>query len=417
MQKVNILTLGCKVNEYESRVMRKLLQDAGYEVGEDLSWAEYYIINSCAVTAMSEKKSRQMMSKVRQINPKAKILVCGCASEHNAKQFLNKGAFAVIGNAMKTDIVRILKEGQSCPYVLPLQYEHSAHALDTQSRQYIKVQDGCNNFCSYCLIPYVRGRSRSRLLPDIIEEIQQTKCNEIVLTGIDVSDYQIAGKPAMLELIKAVDKCNIRFRLSSLEQGVIDENLIKYLAKSKNFCPHFHLSLQSGSNSVLKRMNRKYTREQFLSCVDLIKRYFGDRAVFTTDIITGFIGETEQDFLDTYDLCQRVGFYHIHAFPYSERQGTKALMLQGERVPVEIAKKRVKALETLEKQLRQDVLNANLNKTHHVLVEKVEDGIAYGYTENYIYASFIADENVKDKIVPVLTDGIKNGVLFGKMAK
>ena len=413
MPRVNILTLGCKVNEYESRVMRKLLVDAGYQVGEEMTKADIYIINSCAVTSMSEKKSRQMMSKVQQINPKAKIIICGCASEHNAQQFFDKGAFAVIGNAKKYDIVRIINEGGNCPYALPEEYEHSVFAQDTLSRQYIKVQDGCNNFCSYCLIPYVRGRSRSRRLEDILAEIHSTKCQEIVLTGIDVSDYRIDGKPAIKKLIEAVDSCGIRFRLSSLEQGLIDEDLIKSLAKSHNFCPHFHLSLQSGSDAVLKRMNRKYTREQFLSSVNLIKKYFGDRATFTTDVITGFIGETEQDFKDTYDLSKEVSFFHIHTFPYSEREGTKALLLEGERVPAQLAKKRVKALATLEKDLRKQVLNTNINKVHQVLVEKVQHGIANGYTENYIPINFVADESVKDKVVSVLATGIEDDTLVG----
>ncbi|MFQ6773352.1 MAG: tRNA (N(6)-L-threonylcarbamoyladenosine(37)-C(2))-methylthiotransferase MtaB [Clostridia bacterium] len=411
MQKVSIITLGCKVNEYETRTMMNILENAGYEVTEGFVPADIYVLNTCAVTAMSEKKSRQMHSKALSINPNAKVIVCGCASQHNPKQFTTKGAHSVIGTVGKENILSLIQQSQLEPYAHPLAYTHTPYAKDTVSRQYIKVQDGCNNFCSYCIIPYLRGRSRSRNLDDIIAEISATHCQEIVLTGIDISDYRIDGRPAMLDLVKAVDKCGVRFRIGSLEPRIISEELVKYLSTSQNFAPSFHISLQSGNDHVLKKMNRKYTRQQYIDSVNLIKRYFGRRAVFTTDIITGFIDETEERFQDSVELCKQVKFAHVHAFPYSVRAGTSATKLQGEKVPTEIARARVKVLEGIDKECRQQVLNDNVGVEHKVLVEEYVCGVAYGYTDNYLRVKFVTSDNVVNQIIQVKAVGMEDDCL------
>ncbi|MBO4936747.1 MAG: MiaB/RimO family radical SAM methylthiotransferase, partial [Clostridia bacterium] len=343
--------------------------------------------------------------------PNAKVIVCGCASQHNPKQFTTKGAHSVIGTVGKENILSLIQQSQLEPYAHPLAYTHTPYAKDTVSRQYIKVQDGCNNFCSYCIIPYLRGRSRSRNLDDIIAEISATHCQEIVLTGIDISDYRIDGRPAMLDLVKAVDKCGVRFRIGSLEPRIISEELVKYLSTSQNFAPSFHISLQSGNDHVLKKMNRKYTRQQYIDSVNLIKRYFGRRAVFTTDIITGFIDETEERFQDSVELCKQVKFAHVHAFPYSVRAGTSATKLQGEKVPTEIARARVKVLEGIDKECRQQVLNDNVGVEHKVLVEEYVGGVAYGYTDNYLRAKFVTSDNVVNQIIQVKAVGIEDDCL------
>ena len=412
MQKVSIITLGCKVNEYETRVMMNVLENAGYEVSEGFDIADIYVLNTCAVTAMSEKKSRQMHSKALSINPNAKVIVCGCASQHNPRQFSTKGAFSVIGTEGKADILALIDQSRTEPLPQQTEYRHNSYAKDTVSRQYIKVQDGCNNFCSYCIIPYMRGRSRSRDLQDIVAEIRSTHCKEIVLTGIDISDYRIKGRPAMLDLVKAVEECGVRFRIGSLEPRIITEELISFLAKCQYFAPSFHISLQSGNDHVLKMMNRKYTRQQYIDSVNLIKKYFGKRAVFTTDIITGFLDETDARFADSVSLCHEVRYAHIHAFPYSERAGTSAVRMTGEKIPVAVAKQRVKMLEKLNEKYHHEILSENVDEIHQVLVEECVDGVYYGYTQNYLRAKIMADHNIVNEIVPVKAVGIEDNCLL-----
>lgn len=397
-EKVNIITLGCRVNENESRQMFNILQNAGYDVHEGFDVADIYIINSCAVTSMSEKKSRQLFSRAQSLNPNAKIIVCGCASQNNPEQFIKKGAYSVIGTAGKNHILDIIESARLEAYAQPVCYEPSAKATDTQSRQYIKVQDGCNNFCSYCLIPYLRGRSRSRDLADIIDEINSTSCKEVVLTGIDTSDYKIDGKPALDTLARAVDKTGKRFRFGSLEERIITDEFVKLLAECKNFAPNFHLSLQSGCDLTLKRMNRKYTTEQYAKAVDIIRAQFGNRASITTDVIVGFKGETDEEFDATYNFCQRIGFAFMHIFPYSPRKGTHADTLGGD-VDGNVVKARLKRLEALNHANQHAFLTANVGATHTVLVEKIENGNAIGYTDNYLRATFpVANTNVDDLV-------------------
>ena len=314
--KVSVLTLGCKVNKYESDVLLKAFKERGYEVSDKLEKADAYIINTCAVTNEAERKSRQMIARCKKFNPEAKIYVCGCASQHNPEQFLGKSQL-VKGVAGKEKLLDLSCGGMQID-ALPESYQSHSYSLQPRLRAYIKVQDGCNNFCSYCIIPYLRGRGRSRQLADILTEVSllTDDVKEIVLTGINLSDFKIDGENGLLKLLQALDGFGKRIRLSSMEECIIDESFVKQLSQLKNFCPHFHLSLQSGSDSVLKRMNRHYTTKEFLQTCQLIRKYF-PLAGITTDVIVGFPGESEEEFLQTEDFIKQVQFSGLHIFPYS----------------------------------------------------------------------------------------------------
>ena len=383
---VSVITLGCKVNEYESQSIMHQLNDAGYTTIEGLVKADAYVINTCAVTNTGERKSRQVLSKIEKLNPDAKIVVCGCAVQNNPSQFLkNPNVVAITGSAGKEYIVKILDEENKKLIELEHEkYSNMARPVETRTRQYIKIQDGCNYFCTYCVIPYVRGRSRSRDLNDILEEIKQTKAPEVVLTGINMSDYRIDGKLALKTLIKEIDKLNKRFRISSIECLVLDDEMLEILVNAKNFCPHFHLSLQSACNETLKRMNRHYTIEQFKEIVAKIKNKFNN-ACISTDIIVGFKGETNAEFEDTVKNLKEIEFSFMHIFPYSERSGTAAEKLGG-AVDKCIIKQREKTLQLLNNQFKQKFYEQNKKTKHSMLIEEVNEGYSLGYTENYIYA-------------------------------
>lgn len=408
--KASIITLGCKVNEYESQSMYTQLKNAGYDVHEGLVQADIYIINTCAVTNTGEKKSRQMFAKIEKLNPSAKIVVCGCAVQNNHERFLkNKNVIAIVGNNGKQDIVSYINNSNKILTPLSNKYDNMAIPTQTMTRQYVKIQDGCNNFCSYCIIPYLRGRSRSRDLDDIISEIRSTKANEIILTGIDISDYRINGELALKSLIREVDKLNIRFRLSSIECRILDDELITVLKNCKNFCPHFHLSLQSACNQTLKRMNRKYSIEEFKSIVKKIRQNFPTCCI-STDIIVGFKGETEQEFKNTYKNLKEIKFDFMHIFPYSVRSGTVASKLSGDVQPC-IVKEREHILQMLNLEFKQKFLKKNIKQSHSVLVEEFEDGYSVGYTDNYIYVYIPKKLKVGSIVDVTLVEAYKNGMI------
>lgn len=381
----SVITLGCKVNEYESQSILNQLQQAGYEIVEGLTMADVYVVNTCAVTNTGEKKSRQVLSKIEKINKDAKIIVIGCAVQNNPTQFLkNKNVIALTGNYGKSNIMEFInKKNKTLPDLNHIIYENTARPIETRTRQYIKIQDGCDYFCSYCLIPYVRGRSRSRDKLDILEEIKNTKANEIVLTGINMSDYKIDGKLALKELVQEIDKLNKRFRISSIECNVLDDEMLDILANAKNFCPHFHLSLQSACNETLKRMNRRYSIEEFKEIVKKIKQKFNLPHI-ATDIIVGFKGETDKEFNDTEKNLKEIGFSSMHIFPYSERSGTVASKMNG-AVDICVVKQREKILQELNRKQKRKFLEENINTKHSVLIEENGNEYALGYTENYIY--------------------------------
>lgn len=383
---VSVITLGCKVNEYESQSILNQLKSEGYEIKEGLVKADAYIVNTCAVTNTAERKSRQVLSKIFKLNPDAKVAVCGCAVQNNPAQFLkNKNVIAILGNEGKNEIIKFIKnKNKELKDIIHDKYVNTLRPIETRTRQYIKIQDGCNYFCTYCIIPYLRGRSRSRDVDDIIDEIKNTSANEIVLTGINISDFRINEKLGLKTLIKEIDKLNKRFRISSLECNVLDDEMIEILKNSKNFCPHFHISLQSACNETLKRMNRRYTIEDFIKIVEKIKKNFTLPSI-STDIIVGFKGESEEEFNTTVENLKKIQFSFMHIFPYSERTGTVATRLNGSVNKCE-QKKREHILQKLNKEFKENFYNQNKNTIHKVLIEEVVDeNLSLGYTDNYIY--------------------------------
>lgn len=409
--KASVVTLGCKVNEYESQSIMNQLKSAGYEISEGLTYADVYVVNTCAVTNTGERKSRQVLTKILKLNKDAKIIVCGCAVQNNPSSFLvNKNVIALTGNYGKHDILHFLnKKNTVLPELEHKKYISTARPIQTKTRQYIKIQDGCDYFCTYCIIPYLRGRSRSRDLSDIIDEIKNTDANEIVLTGINMSDYKQNGKLALKELVREVDKLNKRFRISSIECMVLDDEMIDILKNAKNFCPHFHLSLQSACNETLKRMNRHYTIEEFKNIVKKIKNNFKLPSI-STDIIVGFKGETDEEFENTFNNLKEIEFSFMHIFPYSVRTGTVASKMKGD-VDKCVVKEREVKLQQLNNEFKQKFYNQNLNTTHKMLIEEIEDNVCLGYTDNYIYTylngSYEVGDVVEVKLVATYLNGMK----------
>ncbi|MBR1987716.1 MAG: tRNA (N(6)-L-threonylcarbamoyladenosine(37)-C(2))-methylthiotransferase MtaB [Clostridia bacterium] len=411
----SIITLGCKVNEYESQAILTELKSAGWDITEGLVRADLYIVNTCAVTNMAERKSRQMLTKINKLNPDAKIVVVGCAVQNNPEQFQGENIISLIGNQGKDSVVECINcKSKKLQEINHIEFEEMKKPTETTSRQFVKIQDGCNNFCTYCIIPYLRGRSRSRELSSILNEIKSTKCSEVVLTGINMSDYRIDGNLALKTVVKEVDKLDKRFRISSLECNVLDDEMLDILADCKNFCPHFHLSLQSACNETLKRMNRHYTIEEFKSIVRKIKIKFPS-AFIATDIIVGFKGETDEEFETTLNNLKEIKFDFMHIFPYSERAGTVAIKL-----PNSVDKSIVKQRESKLIELNQGFIKAcyekNLNSKHKVLIEINENGKSYGYTENYVYTEIDkiieVGKIVNVKLTEILPDGMK-GEIYG----
>ena len=409
--KVVIVTLGCKVNKYESDAIKHYLKLKDFEVSSELMPADVYIINSCAVTAEAEKKSRQMIARCKKYNKNARVFVCGCASQHNPKQFLEKGVDYVSGVGAKIKIIDYIeKMRDNLVAPLPKVYEDDMHAEQDRTRAYIKIQDGCNNFCSYCIIPYLRGRNRSRSATDIVSEAEtlSKNANEIVLTGIDVSSYG-DGNIDLGDLIIKLKNVNARIRLSSFEVRIITKQFLEKLKQNPNFCPHFHLSLQSGSTTVLKRMNRHYTAEEYLDRINLIRSYYPN-ANITTDIIVGFPKESDNEFLETVNLCNVAGFGHVHIFPYSVRNGTNAAKMV--QVNDKVKKERTTKLIELCKKNEQHFYKTMLGKTFTMLTEEINNGYMQGYTENYIKV-LVKPNNLKpNMLVKVkLLEVTPNGVM------
>ena len=380
--KAVIYNLGCKVNQYEGYSMGNILKKAGYDVSYELQPADVFIINSCAVTKEAERKSAQTVAKIKKINPLAKIIVCGCASQKYGEQFLKKEVSFVFGTANKGSIANLLNRQGYNIFGLPSVYEDDLEQKTYRTRAYIKVQDGCDNFCSYCIVPYLRGRSRSRSLESIKKEIFAVKeCNEIVITGINLSDYGKNIKLTLSDLIKSLIDVDKRIRLGSLEVNVIDDKLLTSLKELKMFCPHFHLSLQSGADSVLKRMNRHYTCEEFLNKVMKIREYF-PLAAITTDIITGFPMESEEEFQQSLNFVEKIGFAAAHVFPYSVREGTMAAKM--EQVPKPIRTQRAKILTESVALSEKRYLKSFIGQTLEMLSEEYKNDFTIGHTREYI---------------------------------
>jgi len=381
MKKAVVYTLGCKTNQYESFSIINDLKNTGYEVSVKLEPADLYIVNTCSVTAEAERQSRQILSKIEKLSKFAKIVVCGCAGEKSAGQFKNKNLdVTVLGSFGKGELVKNLA---NLKIIEPTDtYEDNFFTANIKTRAFIKVQDGCDNYCSYCIVPYLRGRSRSRKTESIISEIESLKdSKEIVLTGINLSDYGKGINLTFADLINALKNIDKRLRLGSLEVNIIDDNFLSALLNNKNFCPHFHLSLQSGSDKVLTDMNRHYKDSDYLKAVRKIREYFKNPSV-TTDVIVGYPTESEDDFLKTCELCKTAEIFNIHIFPFSKREGTKA----GELEPLKktVVRDRFFRLNDLNKELNKNFITKNVNTKMNVLIEEFKDGYYVGHSENYI---------------------------------
>ena len=408
---VAIHSLGCKVNSYEAESMEQLLKQAGYTIvpfDENIT-ADIYIINTCSVTNIADRKSRQMLHKSKKINPDAIVVAAGCYVNADTKKAAEDNAVdIVLGNNCKINIVEALenyyKDKNNSEMVVDFKekQEYEELKLDevsTHTRAYIKIQDGCNQFCSYCIIPYTRGRIRSRDIDEIEEEVTKLVSKgfkEVVLTGIHLTSYGVDNnKGSFLEVIMRLDKIDglQRIRLGSLEPRVITEEFAKTLSSSKKICPHFHLSLQSGCDTVLKRMNRKYTTQEYYDKCCILRKYFNNPAI-TTDVIVGFPQETEEEFEATKVFLEKVHFYEMHIFKYSRRKGTVADRMEGQ-VDEKIKTQRSAILLELENKMSKEYRQQHIGKTEEVLIEEIvsENGKDYfmGFTPDYIRVKIACD--------------------------
>ena len=418
MKKVALHNLGCKVNAYETEAMQEMLEHAGYEIVPFQEGADIYVINTCTVTNIADRKSRQMLHRARKMNPDAVVVAAGCYVQAQAeKQVIDPCIDIVLGNNKKQDLLTALQAYEEAHgdlrEVIDINHtkEYENLHLTKQgehTRAYIKVQDGCNQFCSYCIIPYARGRVRSRAKEDVVAEVTDLAKNgyqEVVLTGIHLSSYGIdfENEDNLLSLIRAVHEIEgiKRIRLGSLEPRIITEEFVQAIAALPKMCPHFHLSLQSGCNETLKRMNRRYTSEEFYEKCEILRKYF-EKPALTTDVIVGFPQETEEEFETTYEFLKKICFYETHIFKYSKREGTKAAVMQGQ-IPEQIKAKRSARLIELGEKNRRAYEESFLGKTVEVLVEEKSDvngkEMWTGHTKEYIKVAVSSEENLQNRIV------------------
>ncbi|MCL2234280.1 MAG: MiaB/RimO family radical SAM methylthiotransferase [Firmicutes bacterium] len=393
--KFHIHTLGCKSNQVESSGVAKLLISHGYELTESTYEVNFFIINTCCVTHTSEKKSRQAISKFLKDSPRAKVFIFGCASIRDSRQFQRESVALIWETKDKEKFVEKIMELEP---VFKINIKNNIQNNEsTKTRSFIKIQDGCDNFCSYCIVPYVRGRAESCDKNTILEEVfnAEKTTQEIILTGINISAFGKDNNSSLTELIRELKQFNIRKRLSSLECVVVDEEFVRVCVES-NVCEHFHLSLQSGSDATLKRMNRNYSIEGFSEKVATIRKLMPNVSI-TTDVIVGFGGETDKEFQETYDICKALKFSDIHIFPFSLRKGTKAEEFPD--IHDSLKRERVKILSSLKDQLRGEFLKNNLNTLHEVLVEEKIDEFNVGYSRNYIKIY----SNAKTKEISTIT--------------
>jgi len=414
MKKAALHNLGCKVNAYETEAMRQMLETAGYEIVAFQEKADIYIVNTCTVTNVADRKSRQMLNRAKKMNPAAIVVAVGCyVQSKDEKEEPGESIDIIIGNNKKQDLISILEayeRGNKEVNRLDINHTNEYEPLSlsktaAHTRAYIKVQDGCNQFCTYCIIPHVRGRVRSRKKEDVLQEVNRlvgAGYKEIVLSGIHLSSYGIDLSEDLLSLILTVHQVEglKRIRLGSLEPRVMSEHFIKTLAGLDKICPHFHLSLQSGCNETLRRMNRRYTTEEYYETCENIRRYFPHPAI-TTDIIVGFPKETEEDFEQTKAFVDQVNFYETHIFKYSKRGGTKAAAMDGQ-VEEQVKTRRSNELIALSKQKQAQFEKDMLGKDVEVLVEekKMIDGVAswVGHTKEYIKVSIQDEIDLENQI-------------------
>ena len=391
--KFNIITLGCKVNSYESNFMKEALVKNGFSFCNLNEKCDILILNTCTVTDTSDKKSLKEVRRLKRENPNAILVVCGCSVQNDKTKYDDLGINILMGNINKSNIVSIIEkyldDKTPVEYVAKtrdLPFENMEVDISDHTRAYIKIEDGCDNFCSYCIIPFVRGKKRSKDFSLVLREVQHLANNgykEIVLTGIDTGGYESNGKN-LTDLIHEMSKINgiERIRQSSIEITQINEKFINELKNNKKICDHIHIPLQSGSDNILKLMNRKYDLKYFFDKIDMIRSVRPDISI-TTDVIVGFPGETEEMFLETMETCKKINFSKIHAFPYSERKGTKASMMDG-KVPESVKHERVKKLLELSDSLEKSYYDKFKGKNKDVLIEEVNEFGSKGHTSNYL---------------------------------
>ncbi len=434
MKKAALHNLGCKVNAYETEAMQQMLEEAGYEIVPFSQKADVYVINTCSVTNMADRKSRQMLHRAKKINPDAAVVAAGCyvqTSEAEARQ--DEAVDILIGNNQKAQLIHRLeaffagkeskenKSQEKAESLLdingqPQTFEELPLSQTREhTRAFLKVQDGCNQFCSYCIIPYARGRVRSCKPETVLKQVRslaENGCKEIVLTGIHLSSYGMDFGGSLLELIRLVHQAEgiERIRLGSLEPRVVTEDFAKALSELPKVCPHFHLSLQSGCDETLKRMNRKYTTEEYEASCNILRKYFTHPAI-TTDVIVGFPGETEEEFAKTKEFLQRIHFYEMHIFKYSVRKGTRAAVME-QQIPEEIKTKRSAELLTLADRMSAEFREYYVGKTQEVLFEEpviLEDREYYGgYNREYV--RFVAKSEMP------LDNCLRRGEVTGKLS-
>jgi threonylcarbamoyladenosine tRNA methylthiotransferase MtaB len=430
MKKAALHNLGCKVNAYETEAMQHLLEEAGYEIVPFTQKADVYVINTCSVTNMADRKSRQMLHKAKKNNPDSIVVAAGCYVQTSEKEVLNDlSVDIVIGNDRKHDLVRLLEEysldsvNDTVDDINDGKHDFEELFIDQtkeHTRAFIKVQDGCNQFCSYCIIPYARGRVRSRRFENVIAEVERLAANgfkEVVLTGIHLSSYGVDFEEAtgLLELIQAVNavKGIERIRLGSLEPKIVTEHFASELSKLDKICPHFHLSLQSGCDATLKRMNRKYTTKEYERGCELLRKYFVHPAI-TTDVIVGFPSETEEEFEQTKAYLEHIHFYEMHIFKYSKRKGTRAAVMP-DQIDEQIKAARSEKLIALGHDMSKEFRKFYIGKNEEALFEEKavigDKEYFVGYTKEYVKVAKKTDENLENQIVSgrisgMLTDEI-----------
>ena len=420
--KAALHNLGCKVNAYETEAMQQILEEAGYEIVPFSEYADVYVINTCSVNNMADRKSRQMLHRAKKQNPDAIVVGAGCyVQTKEAQALVDESIDIVIGNNKKHELVPLLREYEAShrkmACVADINHEKQAYEelslsrTAEHTRAFIKVQDGCNQFCTYCIIPFARGRVRSRELPDVLQEIRtlaKIGYREVVLTGIHLSSYGVDNGESLLHLIEAVHELEgiERIRLGSLEPRIVTDAFAKRLSELPKICPHFHLSLQSGCDTVLSRMNRRYdTAEYEVGCA-LLRRYFEHPAI-TTDVIVGFPGETDEEFETTERYLERIHFYEMHIFQYSRREGTKAAAMP-DQVPEAVKKERSEKLLALGHRMSGEFRRYYLGRQVTALLEEefLYDGKRYytGYTKEYVK---VAVETKKDLSNTFVTGTLK----------
>lgn len=419
MRKAALHNLGCKVNAYETEAMQEMLEQNGYEIVPFAEGADVYVINTCTVTNMADRKSRQMLHRARKMNPNAVVVAAGCYVQAQGAK-ADDCIDVIIGNNKKKDLIAILDEHfakieEKEPQVELIDIAHTHEYEEMRvsrqaehTRANVKVQDGCNQFCSYCIIPYARGRVRSRKMEDVLAEVHTLASNgyqEIVLTGIHLSSYGIDTGENLLELIRAVHQVEgiLRIRLGSLEPRIITREFAEGIAALPKMCPHFHLSLQSGCNTTLKRMNRRYTAEEYYEKCELLREVF-DHPALTTDVIVGFPGETEEEFRESKAFLEKVNFYETHIFKYSRRQGTKAAEMK-DQVPEPVKTERSNQLIALGKVNKKAFEDRLIGQTVEVLMEEEiqrdSETWQIGHTREYVKVGRKTEENLTNQLINV----------------